>query len=837
MALARVGAPAALDLLSSLAVFQFEIDVVADRATRDPALVRHLGFDPGEVPDSERWWRERVAPEHRERLDSRARLAAAQGESSLVEDYPLLHRDGRRVWVRSLCRLEYDERGRLRRLTGCTLDIEPLRRASAHGAAHDARRELLLSLTGLLLEGGRDEAAIAQLVFERLSGPLGLDMSFNFRFDAASALLRRVATPGAPLQAEPVLRTLRLGEAFCGTVAASCHPLSVDAERIATDPLGQLVHSLGIRAYACHPLQSSDGRLLGTLSFASRRREQFDVAEVELLQTVCHFVALTWERLALEREVAERERFFREVADGLPLMLWVHDADGRLTFINRTYAESFGRSPADILGDGWQALTHPEDGSGYVEEFAACVRERRPFHAEVRVAMVGGRWRTVESWGQPRFGGDGAFLGFVGTTADVTERREAEAALRTAARQKDEFLAMLAHELRNPLASVRHASALLQRWIPPDSGARGTVELLERQSRQLARLVDDLLDVSRIAAGRITLLRERLELGGVLDQALETIAPAAQARGQQLRPARPWPPVRLDGDRVRLVQCLVNLLHNATSYTPPGGTIQLEAQAGPGAGIVEVVVRDDGAGIEPALLPHVFELFVQGERSLDRQQGGLGIGLFVTRRLVEMHGGTIAVASDGPGRGARFTLRLPCAAVADPALAPVHAVPQAAAAHDDDGRIQEARNGGARRVLVVDDNLDAATSLVELLRLDGHCAEWVCEADRVLPAIERFAPQVVLLDLGLPGTDGFELARRVRTGLAAPQPRLVALTGYSQARDRARAADAGFDDFLVKPADFADLSRVLQAAAPTLPPPPAPPPPVALASAVVSRSP
>jgi signal transduction histidine kinase/ActR/RegA family two-component response regulator len=366
--------------------------------------------------------------------------------------------------------------------------------------------------------------------------------------------------------------------------------------------------------------------------------------------------------------------------------------------------------------------------------------------------------------------------------------READDALRNADRAKDEFLAMLAHELRNPLAPIRIASELLGRLLPPEPKLQRIVDILKRQGIHLTRLVDDLLDVSRITQGRIQLQREPLELGPILSQAMESVEPLLRDKRHKVAVTSCFEPLFVDGDGARLVQCVANLLTNAAKYTDPFGEIRMELRSEPSGAVI--VVADNGVGISPALLPRIFDLFVQSERSLDRSEGGLGIGLSVVQRLVDMHGGRVVATSAGPGYGSTFEIFLPTIA------------PPKQERHRPSRPAVE-----PRRVLVVDDNVDAATSLAEFLRLEGHETAAVYTAKAALVAIKTFGPDVVLLDLGLPEMDGCEVAKQIRAG--GSSVRLVALTGYGQPDDVHRTTRAGFDAHLVKPVDFIALERTI----------------------------
>lgn len=386
---------------------------------------------------------------------------------------------------------------------------------------------------------------------------------------------------------------------------------------------------------------------------------------------------------------------------------------------------------------------------------------------------------------------------FTGHIRDIRERKQQEEELRRRAdalaeqhRQKDAFLAMLAHELRNPLAPIGNAVQLLRMAGSEASVLVNARDVIERQTHVLSRLVDDLLDVSRITRGTIQLHLENVAVADIVARAVETSAPLIESRGHSLRVSTA-DGLYVRADATRMAQVVSNLLNNAAKYTPDGGAIELDARSG-GHDIV-ISVRDSGPGIEPQLLPRVFDLFVQGERSLHRAQGGLGIGLTVVKSLVEMHGGHVAARNDG---GAHFTVSLPRATGA-PASSPHtgHPVPQRSA-------------GNGARVLVVDDNRDAAQTLAQLLKLWGYVTGVCYDGDAALGRAQRDRPDIVILDIGLPGVDGYEVARRLR-GAGLPTIALIALTGYGQSEDKQRALEAGFDLHLTKPVDTTKLERSL----------------------------
>jgi two-component system, sensor histidine kinase len=370
----------------------------------------------------------------------------------------------------------------------------------------------------------------------------------------------------------------------------------------------------------------------------------------------------------------------------------------------------------------------------------------------------------------------------------------ADHALRQADQRKDEFLATLAHELRNPLAPIRTGLQLLN-WPPPEEAQfRAVTEMMERQMKQLLRLVDDLLEVSRISTGKLVLQKERLDLRHVVEMALEACQPLIARGGHRLQVDLPDDgPLLVDGDPARLAQALSNLLNNAAKYTPDGGDIALTLARDGGQAVL--TVRDSGVGLPPEMIARVFDMFAQVNRSLDRAQGGLGIGLALVRSLVLLHGGRVSAASAGPGRGSSFTIELPLLAEAAAPPPPPAAAPAAAPR--------------AARVLVVDDNDDAATSLAMLLSLSGHEVEVENSGQAALAKAASFLPQAVFCDLGMPGMGGHEFATRLRQDPRFATTLLVALTGWGSEEDRKRSRAAGFDEHLTKPASVDAMEALL----------------------------
>jgi len=472
-----------------------------------------------------------------------------------------------------------------------------------------------------------------------------------------------------------------------------------------------------------------------------------------------------------------------------------HDAivsktlDGIITSWNPAAVQLFGYEPAEIIGKPITSIIPPELRAEEAEFLARLRRGERIEHHETVRTTKDGRAIEVALTISPIKDDRGVIIGASKIARDIAVQKRAERALREADRRKDEFLALLGHELRNPLSPISTASELLARTLAHDAPAQISINMIKRQAAHLTRLVDDLLDIGRITQGRIHLKLCSLELASVIAQAIETVEPLFREKQHQVSIVSSYQPLYVHGDFARLVQCVVNILTNAAKYTEPEGQIRIVTRVEGARAVIEI--SDTGAGIAPDLLPRVFDLFVQSDRTLDRAQGGLGIGLSVVKRLIEMHAGEVTAQSGGIGQGSTFEIRLPRIAR-----------PEAAARPDSP-------RSPARRVLIVDDNVDAANSLAMLLRHAGHETQVAYSGREALTRIESFEPEVALLDIGLPEMDGYELASRLR---AVPQlggTRLVALTGYGQSEDRKRSQEAGFDDHLVKPVDLPALERTL----------------------------
>ena len=530
-----------------------------------------------------------------------------------------------------------------------------------------------------------------------------------------------------------------------------------------------------------------------TFSYSPVRDDSGEVAGM-----YCACVEVTAQVLAERYRDEENKRLVTLFEQAPGIIAVLRGPEHMFEITNKSYMQMMGRT--DLVGkSARQALPYIE-GQGFFELLDEVYRTGKPFVGHslpLDVAREPGmplERRYLDFVYQPIRDPAGEVVGIFVEGSDVTVRKQVEDELRAANRQKDQFLAMLAHELRNPLAPITTAAQLLKLGTLDAKAVRNASEIIARQAEHMTDLVNDLLDVSRVTRGLVTLEKEELDINAVVAGALEQVRPLIESKRHSLTMQLSGEPVHVLGDRTRLVQVLSNILNNAAKYTPTGGQIMLRVTAMDER--VLVTVSDNGIGIEPDVLPYIFELFTQAERTPDRSQGGLGIGLALVKSLVALHGGTVDARSEAPGRGSEFEICLPRLDASD-------AAPAATGG--------EAQAPGAQplRVMVVDDNEDAAQMLAMLLEVQGHAVSVEYDGRGALLRARLERPHVMLLDIGLPDTDGYALARQLR---ALPELRgvtLVALTGYGQNEDRRLAEEAGFDHHLVKPADLAQVGNIL----------------------------
>ncbi|HEX4025181.1 MAG TPA: ATP-binding protein [Steroidobacteraceae bacterium] len=571
--------------------------------------------------------------------------------------------------------------------------------------------------------------------------------------------------------------------------------LQVCAQQFA-DPAGYLARvrdiSLTSPPESADVLELADGRVYEQLS----RIQYVDGRDAGRVWSVRDIT----ERKLAEAQLRDQREWFQVTLASIGDAVITTDTAGRITFLN---------SVAEAM-TGWTAQ---EAQQLPLERIFNIINEqtRAPVEHPIGKVLRGGSIVglanhtaliardgteiSIEDSAAPIRDSRGHIVGAVMVFHDVTARRLAEAALREADRRKDEFLATLAHELRNPLAPIRQAALISKAPAATEAQKRWSHEVIDRQVQHMSLLLDDLLDISRVTRGTLSLRRQPTDLGSVIDAAVETARPMIDARRHTLTVRRTSEPVRFSADPLRVAQVLSNLLTNAAKYTEPGGQIRLGAHRS--GGEVSITVADSGIGISAETLPRVFDMFAQVKPSGDRSEGGLGIGLALAKGLVELHGGWIEAHSAGLGRGSEFTVHFPETAEPQPPGPQPDAAPTTPAA-------------AGLRILIAEDNPDSAETLAQLLRLEGHEVMVVHDGPAALAALTQYLPQVALLDIGLPHLDGYEVARRLRERHPDRPIRLIAITGWGQENDKRRALTAGFDHHLTKPVDFARLTELLR---------------------------
>ncbi|MFC5500276.1 ATP-binding protein [Caenimonas terrae] len=525
------------------------------------------------------------------------------------------------------------------------------------------------------------------------------------------------------------------------------------------------------------------------------------------------FCAVTEETLHVRAEAA-LARLSREAADAAhTLRTWFNNAPGFIAIlrgpdfvfemVNQAYYQLIGHR--DLEGRPLAEALPEAQEQGFAGLLEDVYATGEPFIGRamrILVQRTPGAPKSeafVDFVYQPVRDVHGKVVAIFAQGSDVSEQVRAVQALRDADRQKDEFLATLAHELRNPLAPIRQAAMVARSGAADSERKAWALDVIERQAGHMALLLDDLLDVSRISRGRLDLRLEPVDLQQVVDSALEISMPSLERKNHRLAIELPAAPVRLLADPLRLAQVLCNLLSNASKYTDHGGNIAL--RAGTDGREVTIRVQDDGIGLAPEAQDHIFEMFSQISSAIDRAEGGLGIGLALSRGLVGLHRGTIAVRSAGVGTGSEFVVTLPLAPADDAGISPAHALPA-------QGRSGEPAR---RKVLIADDNADALETMVALLEMEGHEVQAASDGHKALALAQQMLPDIAILDIGMPGLNGNELAARIRASDWGRDVTLIALTGWGQAEDRARSSAAGFDHHLTKPVDFDRLNALLAA--------------------------
>jgi PAS domain S-box-containing protein len=668
--------------------------------------------------------------------------------------------------------------------------------ATAERNIAERRRAIDYAISHVLNEAA-DLSAATPAVLRTICESLEWDFSALWRVDEAAQKIvfvqhwHRSGFPASEFEDASREHSFAPGAGLPGRVWASRAPAWIpDVTRDTNFPRAPVAVRAGLHGAFAFPI-CLRAEVFGVMEFFSREIRQPDAGLLRLFANVGVQIGAFIDRKRSEQKLRETEKRFRFLAETIPSFVWIAAPDGTITYANQRWFDYSGLTLEQTARNWPELALHPDDRERCIKKWTGALREGKEYEIEVRNRRHDGAYRWFITRAVPRRDAAGQILSWFGITTDIHNQKELQEQLRQADRNKDEFLAVLAHELRNPLAPLRNALEIMR-----ISGQDGEIqEMMERQVNALVRLVDDLLEVSRFTRGKIELRRARIALTPIVQSAIETSRPLIEAGGHRLKVNLPSEPLIVDGDSVRLSQVVANLLNNAAKYTEAGGEISLGVERVGDQAVLRV--RDTGVGIPAEMLPRVFDMFTQLDRSENRAQGGLGIGLSLVRSLVTMHGGTVQASSDGPGKGSEFLVRLP--------LAMGGFEPEAAPSCSE----RSAARKCTSRILVVDDNRDAARSVAILLRMLGNEIEVAHDGPTSLEVAAAYRPDVVLLDIGLPGMDGYEVARRMRALPALENVSLIAVTGWGQEEDRRRSQSAGFNYHLIKPLNLNSLETLL----------------------------
>jgi PAS domain S-box-containing protein len=499
------------------------------------------------------------------------------------------------------------------------------------------------------------------------------------------------------------------------------------------------------------------------------------------------------DRKQVEQALRDSERLYRAIGETIDYGVWVCDPDGRNIYASDSFLKLVGLTQEQCSNFGWGDVLHPEDTERTMTAWKECIRSEGNWDIEHRFRGVDGQWHPILARGVPVRNEQGTITCWAGINLDIGRLKKTETALREADQRKNEFLAMLSHELRNPLAAVHNSLYILDRAEHDSAQSHRAKQVIERQVGQLTRLVDDLLDVTRITRGKIQLRRQPLDLTELLHRTCEDHRPEFAQAEVEFEVCLVERPMRIKADATRIAQAVGNLLHNAAKFTPKGGHVRLSLEEDKPRRQAVIGVGDTGVGMAANVMGRLFQPFSQAHQTLDRSKGGLGLGLSLVKGLVDLHGGSVEAHSDGPGKGAEFTVRLPLLiGGAD------HETPAA-----------QTLKAASRSVLIIEDNVDAAESLRDVLILSGHQVQVAHNAESGLEKARASRPEVILCDIGLPGMDGYGVARAVRSEPGLRSVFMVALTGYALPEDVERARDAGFNEHLAKPPNLEKVEQIL----------------------------
>jgi PAS domain S-box-containing protein len=765
-ALARVAAEARADSEERLRLAQayahvgvWDWDICTGAIQWTAELERVCGYAPGTFPGSYQAFIERVHPDDIARVE-RTREAALRAHEPFDYDFRLVLPSGRTTWLNCKGGAIYDDAGSPRRVFGVDIDITE--RKQIEEALRESEARLGIATKA---------AQLGIYDFDLRTGTI--------QWDSRMRELWAVG-PETPITYDVFMSGVHPDDRIYTQAV-------LDA---ALDPAGTGEYSAEHRVIG---LGDGVERWIAATGRAFFEQDQ----PVRLIGNVQDVTG----RKRTEEALRESERRYRAIGESIDYGVWVCDPDGRNTYVSPSFLKLVGLTQEQCSDFGWGDVLHPDDAERTIAAWKECVRTGGIWDMEHRFRGVDGAWHPLLARGVPVKNERGELVCWAGINLDIgrlkqteAELREREAALAESNRQKNHFLAVLSHELRNPLAPIINSLFVLDHAPPGGEQSNRARAVIQRQVAHMTRLVDDLLDVTRIVSGKLRVRRVRFDLAQMLVRVGEDHRVVFLDEGidleVRLRPGPLW----MDGDEVRMAQAVGNLLGNAAKFTERAGRVALGLELDSATKMAVIRVRDTGLGVHPDLLPRIFEPFMQADETLDRAKGGLGLGLALVKSVIELHGGTVAARSAGPGAGTEFVVRLPVEVRADSPFG--------------EGELPSS-GPPPRRILIIEDNQDSADSLRDLLTLDQHQVEVSYSGPEGLRVAKGFGPEVVLCDIGLPGMSGYEVAKALRADEALRSAYLVALTGYALPDDQQRATAAGFDRHVAKPPSPGELAELL----------------------------
>jgi PAS domain S-box-containing protein len=730
----------------------FEWDISNDDNRWSPELEALYGLPPGGFGGGHSGWRKLAHPDDLAVAEVAVQESLSTGR--LQAEFRAIWPDGTVRWLEARAIVSKDDNGRPVRMVGINMDVTDRKRIEEEERA--GRERLRMALTAARMVAWELNPTTGVVVTSENAAEL-VGLPRGEMITDPERGLALIHPDDAQRQRATMMKALE----ECGAYVSHFRMIRRDnGEVIWLEERGQAISENPPRA----------ARLVGVTMDVTERKQQ-------------------------EIRFKDSEERLSAVIEAIPQVVWTAKTNDEVDFASRRWYDYTGRTPEQTLGTAWAAALHPDDLEQTAAKWQAALATSEPTEIEYRLRAADGRYRWQLIRGVPLKNCEGQVLKWFGTITDIHDRKQAEQELQENDRRKDEFLATLAHELRNPLAPIRNGLQVMRMASANPVVVEQARSMMERQLRQMVRLVDDLLDVSRINSGKLELKREQVSLAAVLNSAIETSRPLIDQMGHELTVMLPKQSVVVEADLTRLAQVFLNLLNNAAKYSDQGGRIWLTAER-QGSDVV-VSVKDQGIGIAADQLSRLFEMFSQLRHSLEKAQGGLGIGLTLVKRLVEMHGGSIAAKSDGPNKGSEFVVRLPV--VVETSIAE-----QENARTDGDSR-------SSLRILVVDDNRDGADSLSMMLEMMGNETRTAYDGEEAVAAAADFRPHVILLDIGLPKLTGYEACRQIREHPGGREIVIIAQTGWGQEDDRQRTHEAGIDHHMVKPVDPQALMKMLAA--------------------------